>query len=271
MGSGLIVVKIGGGEGIDLESVCADVAAVFRGGQRMVMLHGGNFEANQVAEQLGHPPHFVTSVAGIVSRRTDRRTLEIMEMVYAGKINKGIVERLQAHGANAVGLSGIDGRILEGKRKDTLKIVENGRRMVLRDDYTGTVTQINAGLLNLLLDNGYLPVVTPPAISTEHEAINVDGDRAAAAIAGAMKAEQLILLAAVGGLLRQFPDESTLIPHIPAAKLEQFMQVAEGRMKKKVMGAGEALAAGVPRVVFGDARGPEPLKRALAGQGTVID
>jgi len=104
MSSGLIVVKIGGGEGIDLESVCADVAAVYKGGQRMIMLHGGNAEANKVAEQLGHPPQFVTSIAGIISRRTDRRTLEIMEMVYAGKINKGIVERLQFHGANAVGL-----------------------------------------------------------------------------------------------------------------------------------------------------------------------
>jgi len=143
--------------------------------------------------------------------------------------------------------------------------------MILRDDFTGTVTQINTHLLNLLLDNGYLPVVTPPAISTEHEGINVDGDRAAAAIAGALHADQLILLAAVGGLLRQFPDESTLIPHIPKAKLAQFMEVAEGRMKKKVMGAEEALAAGVPRIVFGEARGPQPLQRALAGQGTVID
>ena len=139
----MIVVKIGGGEGIDLESVCADSAELFRNGQRMVMLHGGNYEANQVATQLGHPPQFVTSIAGFVSRRTDRRTLEIMEMVYAGKINKSIVERLQAHGANAVGLSGIDGRLLEGKRKDTLKIIEDGRRLVLRDDFTGTVQTVN--------------------------------------------------------------------------------------------------------------------------------
>jgi acetylglutamate/LysW-gamma-L-alpha-aminoadipate kinase len=269
--SGLIVIKVGGGQGIDLDSVCADIAELHKGGRRLILLHGGNYEANQVAEQLGHPPKFVTSISGIVSRRTDRRTLEIMEMVYAGKINKGIVEKLQALGANAVGLSGIDGRVLEGKRKDSIKIVEDGRKMVLRDDYTGTVTTVNTGLLRLLLDNGYLPVLTPPAISTESEAINVDGDRAAAVVAGAMQAEQLIILANVPGLLREFPDESTLIPHIPAARLEAFMQYADGRMKKKVMGAGEALAAGVPRVVFGDARGAKPVQRALAGEGTVID
>ena len=267
---GLIVVKIGGGEGIDLESVCKDVATLFLGGRPMIMLHGGNYEANQVAEQLGHPPRFVTSVSGIVSRRTDRRTLEIMEMVYAGKINKRIVELLQSHGVNAVGLSGIDGRVLEGQRKETLKIVEKGRRMVLRDDYTGTVKKINTALLRLLLDNGYLPVLVPPAISFEHEAITVDGDRAAAAVAAAMGAEQLIILSNVPGLLRNFPDESSLIPHIPAAKLDEFMQFADGRLTTKVMGASEALEAGVPRVVFSDARGEAPLQRALAGQGTVI-
>ena len=267
---GLIVVKIGGGEGIDLDSVCQDVAELLRRGQQMILVHGGNFEANQVAEQLGHPPHFVTSVSGIQSRRTDRRTLEIMEMVYAGKINKGIVELLQSYGVNAVGLSGIDGRILEGTRKSTLKIVEKGRRLVLRDDYTGTVKQVNADLLQLLLNHGYLPVLTPPAISFENEAINVDGDRASAVIAAAMKAEQLILLANVPGLLKTFPDESTLIPHIPAGRIDDFMQYAEARMKKKVMGAGEALAAGIPRIVFGDARIKNPIQQAMAGKGTVI-
>jgi acetylglutamate/LysW-gamma-L-alpha-aminoadipate kinase len=267
----MIVVKVGGGQGIDLERVCEDVAQVFRSGQPLILLHGGNYETNQIAEQLGHPPEFVTSVSGIVSRRTDRRTLEIMEMVYAGKINKGIVELLQRYGANAVGLSGIDGRVLEGKRKDAIKIIKDGRRMILRDDYTGTVQKVNTHLLHLLLDNGYLPVLVPPAISFENEAINVDGDRAAAMVASAMGAEQLIILSNVPGLLKNFPDESTLIRHIPAARLDEFMQYADGRMKKKVMGASEALAGGVRRVVFADARVERPLQRALAGEGTVID
>jgi acetylglutamate/LysW-gamma-L-alpha-aminoadipate kinase len=236
----------------------------------MVIVHGGSATTNAVATQLGHPPEFVTSVAGYTSRRTDRRTLEIFEMVYCGQINKGLVEMLQSRGVNAVGLSGLDGRIWEGKRKDAIRIVKDGRRMVLRDDYTGKVERVNTSLLTTLLDAGYLPVLTPPAISYEGEAINVDGDRAAAMTAAAMGADTLVILSNVPGLLRAFPDEASLIPHIPAADVARFMEVAEDRMKKKVMGAEEALADGVRRVIFGDGRVEHPIRRALDGHGTVI-
>jgi acetylglutamate/LysW-gamma-L-alpha-aminoadipate kinase len=223
-----------------------------------------------VAEQLGHPPQFVTSISGFTSRRTDRETLKIFEMVYCGEVNKGIVEMLQAEGVNAVGLSGLDGRLLEGKRKEAIKIVENGRRRVLRDDYTGTVEKVNTGLLNLLLDNGYLPVVTPPAISTESVAINVDGDRAAAMIASALKAQKLIILSNVPGLLSAFPDEATLIRRIEPARAAEFMAHAQGRMRIKVLGAMEALEAGVGQVIFADGRVAAPVHAALAGGGTWI-
>ena len=126
-------------------------------------------------------------------------------------------------------------------------------------------------LLSSLLDAGFTPVLTPPAVSFEGEAINVDGDRAAAATAVALGAETLIILSNVPGLLEQFPDESTLIHHIPANRLETFMAVAQDRMKKKVMGASEALAGGVCRVVFADGRVDQPVRRALAGEGTVIE
>ena len=212
----MIVVKVGGSEGIDLRGVCQDIAAVASEGEPLVLVHGGSHRTNEVATQLGHAPQFVTSVSGYTSRRTDRETLRIFEMVYCGEVNKGIVELLQQAGANAVGLSGIDGRLLEGSRKEAIKIIENGRRRVLRDDYTGTVERVNVPLLRLLLDNGYLPVITPPAISYQSEAINVDGDRAAARIAAALQAETLIILSNVPGLLRSFPDESTLITRIEA-------------------------------------------------------
>jgi acetylglutamate/LysW-gamma-L-alpha-aminoadipate kinase len=266
----MIVVKVGGSEGIDLGAVCRDVAALIKEGQRLILVHGGSHRTNVVAEQLGHPPQFVTSVSGFTSRRTDRETLKIFEMVYCGEVNKGIVELLQAQGVNAVGLSGLDGRLLEGKRKDAIKIIENGRRRVLRDDYTGTVEKVNTALLQLLLDHGYLPVVTPPAISTENEAINVDGDRAAAMIAAAMKAETLIILSNVPGLLRNFPDESTLIRRIEPARANEFMEHAQGRMRIKVLGAMEAIEMGVGRVIFADGRREAPVQAALAGEGTVI-
>ena len=267
----MLVVKVGGRKGLDYDAVCADVAALLKEGQQLILVHGGSYQTNVVAQQLGHPPQFVTSVSGYVSRRTDRRTLEIFEMVYCGKMNKAIVESLQKQGANAVGLSGIDGRLLEGKRKDAIKVVIDGRKRVLRDDYTGTIKQVNTSLLELLLEAGYLPVISPLAISYESEAMNTDGDRAAAAIAASMNAEQLIILSNVPGLLREFPDESTLIEHIPADQVERYMSFAEGRMKKKVMGAAEAVQQGVGKVIFGDARLPQPVRSALNGQGTVIE
>ena len=266
----MIVLKIGGSEGINYDFIADDIAALVKGGQPLIVVHGGSALTNQVAEQLGHPPQFVTSVSGFTSRRTDRRTLEIFEMVYCGQMNKGLVEKLQRRGVNALGLSGLDGRIWEGPRKDAIKVIQNGRRVVIRDDYTGKVERVNVPLLQALLDAGVLPVLTPPAASYDGEAINVDGDRAAAATAAAFHVEALIILSNVPGLLEKFPDESSLIRHIPKAKIDQFMSFAEDRMKKKVMGAQEALAQGIGKVIFADGRVEQPVRRALAGEGTVI-
>ncbi len=266
----MIVVKVGGGKDLNIDAVVADIAALRADGRPLLLVHGGAETTNEVAEALGHPPTFVTSESGYVSRRTDRRTLEIFEMVYCGQLNKMWVEKLQRAGVNAVGLSGLDGRIFEGTRKDTLRVRIDGKRMVLRDDWTGTVEHINTGLLRLLLDAGYLPVLTPPGASDAGEAINVDGDRAAAMVAAAFGAEALVILSNVPGLLRAFPDEATLIREIPRAKADDFMQFAEGRMKKKVMGAVEAIAEGVQKVIFADGRIEQPIRAALAGGGTQI-
>lgn len=266
----MIVVKVGGSAGINYDALCDDLAELAQTIPRIVLVHGGSDETNQLAEALGHPPRFVTSPSGYTSRYTDRRTLEIFEMVYCGTANKGLVERLQARKVNALGLSGLDGRLLQGKRKEAIRIVEHGRQRILRDDWTGTVEQVNTHLLDMLLQNGYLPVVAPLAAGAQGEALNVDGDRAAAAIAVAMRAEALLLLSNVPGLLRNFPDEASLIEHIPRAEVESFLDYAQGRMKKKVLGAAEAVDQGVPRVVLGDARGDRSISRALHGQGGTV-
>jgi [amino group carrier protein]-L-2-aminoadipate 6-kinase len=265
-----LVIKVGGSSGIDYDRVCADVAALWAEGRRLVLVHGGSAETNRVATALGHPPEFITSESGYESRRTDRETLEIFEMVYCGKMNKAIVEKLQALGANALGLSGIDGRLLQGPRKKAIRATKDGRTVLIRDDLSGKVEQVNAPLLELLLGAGYLPVICPPALSFEGQAINVDGDRASAAIAVALKAEALVLLSNVPGLLSAFPDESSLVPRIERAKADEYTGFAQGRMKVKVLGALEAIDAGVGRVVLGDARLEQPVQRALAGQGTTI-
>jgi len=266
----MIVVKIGGAQGVNLDSICADAAGLIQQGQKIILVHGGSAETNEISTQLGHPPRFVTNETGFTSRYTNRVTLEIFAMVTAGKINTLIVERLQQAGVNAFGLTGLDGRLMLAQRKEAIRIVENGRKLVLRDDYTGKIEQVNAALLNLLVENGYTPVVAPLALSTRGEALNVDADRAAAVVAGAAQAEALIILTNVPGLMRNFPDESTLIAHLPKNGLEQALSFAEGRMKKKVLGASEALNLGVPKVIFADGRTEHPLLDALAGKGTLI-
>ena len=230
----MLLVKVGGSLGIDYDSVCEDLASIIHSGQQVILVHGGSAETNLLSEQLGKPPRMVTSVSGYESRYTDQETLEIFKMVYCGKMNKGIVERLQKLNVNAVGLSGLDGRLWEGKRKSTIRVIENGKKRVLRDDYTGKVEKINVNLLQILFKNGYTPVLTPPGISHEGEAINVDGDRAVAALGTAIKIEKLVILS------------------------------------NKVMAAIEAINGGVKEVVFGDARIPKPIHQALKGKGTVI-
>ncbi|MBX7222760.1 MAG: [LysW]-aminoadipate kinase [Blastocatellia bacterium] len=265
----MMVVKLGGAAGIGLETLCDDVAQLRRDKRRLVLVHGGSDETNRLAEQLGHPSRFVTSISGHTSRVTDRRTLEIFMMATAA-INRRLVEQLQARGVNAVGLSGLDGRVIQARRKEAIRVIENGRQRIIRDDWTGTPERINAGLLTTLLDLDLVPVLAPLGISESGEALNLDGDRAAAVIAAGLKAETLILLTNVPGLLRNFPDQTSLIHHIPQGEIESFAQFAEGRMRKKVLGAAEALRAGVRRVVIGDARQPAPVSAAMDGQGTVI-
>ncbi len=267
----MLVVKIGGGTGTQIEPAVADLTAMLHAGRKAVLVHGASGETNVLAEKLGKPPRFVTSVSGIESRYTDRETLEVFEMAYCGKANKAVVEAFQRRGINAVGLSGLDGRIFEGKRKDTLTIFEGGKRKVLRGDYTGKVERVNASLVTLLLDHGYLPVLCPPAASYEGEAVNVDGDTASAMLAAALKAEAFLMLSNVPGLLRDLADAGTLVPRIPAKAIEEFMPLAHGRMKRKLMAARIALGAGVGRVVLASANVEHPVTAALAGQGTVIE
>lgn len=266
----MLVVKIGGSQGVELDKVCSDISDLVAKGQPVVVVHGGSAETNEISEKLGFPPRFVTNQSGFTSRYTDRTTLEIFAMVTNGRINTLLVERLQKNGVNAIGLSGLDARLMLAKRKDAIRIVENGKQRMLRDDYTGKIETVNGDFLTMLVNSGLTPVISPLAMSEDGIALNVDADRAAAMVAGAVKASELIILTNVPGLMSKFPDESTVIPHIPVSGLEAALALAEGRMKKKVLGASEALNLGVPKVIFADGRVDHPLQNALLGAGTVI-
>jgi acetylglutamate/LysW-gamma-L-alpha-aminoadipate kinase len=271
MSNKVIVVKLGGTEGVDFSAICQDAARLLSQGQRLVLVHGGSAEANQLGEVMGYPARFITSPSGYSSRYTDRRTLEIFAMAVNGKVNTMLVESLQRLGVNALGLSGLDGRLMAATRKDTIQSIENGKRKIIRDDYTGKIETINTALLQTLLEAGYLPVIAPLAVSAAGEALNVDADRAAAMLAAALQAGTMVLLTAVPGLMRSFPDESTLIHSLPHQKLEEALGYAEGRMKKKVLGAQEALQGGVGQVIIADGRVQNPISDALAGNGTIIE
>jgi len=270
MTESIIVVKLGGTEGVDFSAICADAAELLAQGQKLVFVHGGSAEANSLGEALGTPPKFITSPSGYTSRYTNRETLEIFLMAVNGKVNSLLTEQLHGLGINAFGLSGMDGSLMVATRKGAIQSVENGKRKIIRDDYTGKIETVNSQLLRTLLEMGYLPVIAPVAVSQKGEALNVDADRAAAMVSSALKAETLILLTAVPGLMEKFPDESTIIHSLPKAKLQAALEMAEGRMKKKVLGAEEALQGGTGKVIIADGRVEKPVSAALAGNGTVI-
>jgi len=268
---GVLVVKLGGAPGVDHRHVCEEAAAIIAQGEQIVLVHGGSAEADALGRELGHPPRRLVSPSGYTWRYTDRRTLEIFAMATRGKINTLLVERLQSAGVNAVGLSGLDGRLLQARRKESVQSIEAGKRRVVHDDYTGRVEHVETDLLRLLLDHGYTPVLAPMALATDGTAVNVDADRAAAAVAGGLRAPMLILLTAVPGLLRSYPEESSLIRTLAPEDLEEAMSFAQAGMKKKVLAAREALEAGVGCVIIADGRIPSPIAAARAGHGTRIE
>jgi acetylglutamate/LysW-gamma-L-alpha-aminoadipate kinase len=263
----ILVVKLGGGAGIDPQPLLRELAA--HAGP-WVLVHGGNAELSALSQRLGHEPRFVTSPSGHSSRVTDAQTMAMIQMAYRGRINGDLVLRLQNLGANAIGLSGVDGRLWMAERKEAVRVVEGGRKFLLRDDLTGKVVGVNAGLLRLLLDNGYRPVLTLPALARTGEAVNVDGDRAAAAVAAALGAATLVVLTDAAGLLRDVRDPSSRVDRVGRDDVAGAMDLAQGRFKKKILGAQEALAGGVQRVVIASAHGERPLGAALSGQATVI-
>ncbi|OIP96701.1 acetylglutamate kinase [Candidatus Wirthbacteria bacterium CG2_30_54_11] len=261
------VYKIGGGEELNIDAFVDDLATV---SEPKILVHGGNQELTDLQTQLGHPPRMVQSVDGQSSRFTDRETMEYFWMVYCGRVNKYIVERLQKRGVNAIGLSGMDGRLAVGKRRDRIKVLENGKQKILAGDYAGSVEMINISLLTFLMDHGYTPVITPPALSEQGDAINVDGDKLAARIAIQMQASGLFYFFAAPGLLRDRDDEASLIREVKLAEVDLVMAHAGGRMKKKVLAARWALEGGVTEVRLGDGRTATPVQDLMAGKGTIF-
>ncbi len=265
----MIVVKAGGDllHG-GLPRALAEELKALSEEEKVVLVHGGGDIVTEIATKLGHPPRFVVSPKGFKSRYTDKETSLIYTMVMAGKINKGIVSALQASGVPTVGLSGLDGGLVRAKRKSQIiAIDERGKKMLLEGGYTGKIQHVDSEFLGLLLEKGYLPVVSALAMGEEAEPLNVDGDRMAASIASALRADRLILLTDVAGL--QLNGE-TVESLTPIEAKEMLDQIGPG-MVTKIYAATEAIEGGVGEVLIASGFREGALSSALAHEnGTVI-
>ncbi len=265
----LLVVKMGGSilkEGASSELV-SDLKALAKE-HKLVLVHGGGAEVTEIAAKLGKEQKFIVSPEGFRSRYTDKETIEIFTMVMAGKINKQIVLALQSQGIAAIGVSGLDGLLLKAERKKRLITVdERGRKKVIDGGYTGKINEVNIDLLQFLFEKGYVPVVTPIAMSEEFEPLNVDGDRTAAVIAGALKADRLVLLTDVKGLILKGKP----LPKITATEANGALSSIGKGMSTKVHAALEALNQGVKEVLVTSGVRQKPISSALKHEtGTVM-
>ena len=263
----ILVVKLGGGEGLDMNAACADLAEI-AACRPLIVVHGVSALANQMCAEAGIPVRTITSPSGHSSRYTDPQTRTIFVKA-AEQLNRELVDGLRVRGINAAGLIGNDA-VVHGARKDAVRAVVDGRVRMIRDDYSGSITGVDAESLFNLLQNGIVPVIPPMAFSDADGLLNVDGDRAAAAVARALGAAELVILSNVRGLYRRFGDEASLVQHVPAMQVNTALEWAQGRMKRKVIGAQEALAGGVRRVIIADGRVNNPVQQALQGEGTVF-
>ena len=267
-----VVIKVGGARAVDPAGALADVASLVEDGEQVVVVHGGSTKVDETLERLGIEPEYVETPSGVVGRFTDATTMEVFEMAF-GHLNTQLVAGLQSEGVDAVGLNGVDGKLLYGPRKSAVRIVEDGKKKIRRGDHSGTIKQVNGDLLRSLLSDGYTPVAAPPMAGDDDGdviPVNTDADRSAAAIAGELDAT-LVLLTDVAGVYADPDDPSKLIELVETSEDWQALEAAaEGFMSRKIMAAQEALAGGSPEVVVADANADAPILSALDDDGTHI-
>ena len=256
-----VVVKYGGNAMIDenlKQQVMEDIALLWLIGVKVVLIHGGGPEINDMMKKLGKVPEFVDGL-----RVTDKETVDIVQMVLAGKVNKSLVTLLQMKGGHAVGLSGMDGGIIEAQIKDE------------RLGYVGKITKVRTQPINDLLEKKYIPVISTVASDRQGNTYNINGDTAAAFIAGALEAERLIMMTDVAGILKDKDDPSTLIPRITVSEAKSLygQGIVSGGMIPKVDCCIEAIDAGVKNVTIMDGRIPHAILMELLtdeGAGTMV-
>ncbi|MFI5836659.1 [LysW]-aminoadipate kinase [Micromonospora sp. NPDC051300] len=268
--SDIIVVKCGGTSAVDSAAVCADVAAVRAAGRRVVLVHGGSAQIDAIAARLGVVQRRITAPDGSSARYTDRATLEVVLLALAGAVKPRLVAALTAAGAPAVGLTGLDAGLIVARRHGPHRAVIDGRTRLVRDNHTGRIVAVHAGLLRTLLDAGTVPVISPPALGLDGAPVNIDADRAAAAVAAALGARRLLLLTAAPGVLADPADERTVRDVVTLTPNGGPPAGVGGGATVKLLAARDALRAGVGDVMIADGRAHQPVRAALDGAGTRV-
>ena len=261
----MLVLKIGGSMADHASQLAADIASlVLQNHEQIILVHGGGPQVSALEKATGREPSYIFSKEGFQSRHTDAQTMQNFVMAVGGQVNASLVLMLRKAGVNAVGISGASG-IIRAKRK-ILVSVENGKERMIRDDYSGKITSIDASPLLALLEKGFVPVVAPIAMGEEFEPLNVDGDRAAAAIASKLSAGKLLLFTDVEGFFANFPND--LVSTARQSDIPDFQTKASAGMKRKLVAANEALLAGVSEVIMCSGLKEKPIASALLGGGT---
>ena len=263
----VLVVKVGGRALTkNLRGILEDLASISRE-LDVVLVHGGGDVVSEYSRRLGIEPKFVVSPSGVRSRYTDRNELDVYVMVMAGKINKEVVAALKSLGASAVGLSGADGGLLTAERKKRILVLdERGRKRVIEGGFTGKVVRVNTDLMTALLRMGYVVVVAPVAVADDGTLLNVDGDQAACAIARALKAEELIFLTDVSGVM----VDGELVKEIKAGSIDELVKKVGFGMNRKLLMIREVLESGTKKVIISSGLVQRPVTQALSGFGTVV-
>jgi len=262
----VIVVKLGGSAPANsaLGEVCADIADLMKADERVVIVHGGSAELARLAARMGVELRYLTAPDGVVTRYTNAATLELLTLALAGMVKPALVAELTRHGVAAVGITGFDAGVLRARRKRAVRTVSDGKVMIVRDDHSGRITNVDATVLDRLLDCGLVPVLSPPALDEDGRSVNVNADRVASAVAVALAADCLVFLTDVPGVLRD-PDEPASV--VPRYHVAERSAVVRGGMGIKLVAAGEALAGGVRRVFIASGHRNRPVASAQAGRG----
>lgn len=266
----LTVVKCGGNPAVDAAGICADIARLVHEDHSVLLVHGGSGEIGRLASRLGVRQRTLVAPDNVTTRYTDPATLEVVILALAGAVKPRLVAELARHRVPAVGLTGMDCGMLRARRKSAVRSVVDGRVVLVRNNHSGRITTVDTGLPRTLLYAGYVPVISPPAIDEHDQAVNVDADRAAAALAVALGAEELLLLTGAPGVLADPDDPDSVQNRIQISPTGAPDPSARGGMALKLVAAREALAGGVATVRIADGRTPEPVSRALAGAGTTV-